>query len=157
MKTLLAFVLLSLASLAQANTIYPLQKPADLPAGNQPAGRYCVGHFFNVGDTVSGTCQSLTAFGSRLPTYTATVYAAVWDASGNELADAFCGTAHINRTGPPTWAYQPGYDAASCYLPTPTTYEPVLIGNLWYGYITTSPDGVYELLTLGHDGVINQF
>ena len=157
MKTLLATILALGASLAQANTIYPLQTPTDLPQGNQPAGRYCVGHVFNAGDTVSGTCQSLVAFGSRLPTYRATVYAAVWNSTGVKLADVFCGTAVINRTGPPTWTYEPGHDASNCYLPTPTSYEPVLIDNVWYGYITTSPDGAYELLTLGHNGVVNQF
>lgn len=157
MKTLFAILILS-ASLAQANTIYPLQKPADLPAGNQPSGRYCVGHFF-VGDLVTGTCQSLTAVGSRLPNYTAKVYAAVWDLQGNLKADVFCGTASGSPWSrlPATWTYQPGYDAESCYLPTPPVYEPVLIGYDWYGYITTSPDGAYELLTSGHDGVVNQF
>ena len=157
MKTLLATILALGASLAQANTIYPLQIPTNIPAGNQPSGRFCVGHAF-AGDLVTGTCQSLVAVGSRLPSYTATVYAAVWDLAGNVKGDTFCGTAvQPSRSYPAKWTYQPGYDAESCYLPTPATYEPVLIGYAWYGYITTSPDGAYELLTLGHNGVVNQF
>lgn len=163
MKTLLATILALGASLAQANTIYPLQTPTDLPQGNQPAGRYCVGTSFSTGDTVSGTCQSLVvgSCGRCAPPYTATVYAATWDPEGNLKSDSFCGTARITRSYPPVWTYQPGYTSGTCYLP-PSGFEQILVydpsvgGEHWFGYVTSSPDGAYELLTERY-GVVNQF
>lgn len=165
MKTLFACCALLLSTVVNANSIYSLQVPLDLPKGNQPAGRYCVGHSFNASDTVTGTCQSLVvgSCGRCAPPYTATVYAANWDSFGNLTSDTFCGTATVTRSGPPVWTYQPGYNSSNCFLPTPPVYQPILLYDPrcncehWFGYITTSSNGAYELLTDGHAGVINQF
>lgn len=164
MKSFIALLLLTGAT-AQANVIYPLVVPADVPKGNQPSGRTCVATSFNANDTSNGTCRSVTASvcsgRACQPTYTSTVFAVMWDTQGNPLSSVFCGTFVSHQTLVHQWTYQPGFTSATCYLPAAGStqilvYDPTLGFEHWYGYIATSADGEYELLTYGPVGYINQ-
>lgn len=57
----------------------------------------------------------------------------------------------------PVWTYLPGFSASNCYLPNDSGLTYVLVGNQWYGYVTTSTDGAYELLVNGILGEILGF
>lgn len=149
-----------------ANTIIPLQFPADMPLGNQPSDRNCVANTFIAGDSVTGTCRSTVAGTCAgrgcVPPYTNTVYIATWDKDGNVLSDTFCGKNVVHRPYPAVWTYQPGFNATTCYepkqgSPTISVYDQFVGYDVWFEYVTTSPDGAYELLTQGLMGFLNQF
>jgi hypothetical protein len=158
MKTwsLLACVLISGIAIdtSYATTLTPLTMPTVVLRN---ALGTCIGTSFNSGDSINGTCQSVTWTGGRSPTYTYTVYATEWDRSSNLLANAPCGTFVSHVPALHTWTYQPGYSAANCYLPNWSGLTYILVGNQWYGYVTTSADGAFELLVNGIHGEVLAF
>ena len=166
MKSLVACLCVLISGTSFANTITPLSVPLDVPKGNQPSGRVCVATTFNADDSSNGTCTSVTAGACSgracQPTYTSKVYVAKWDTEGNVISDGFCGTLVSHVPALHVWTYAPGFDASTCYLPAEgspqiSVYDPRFGFNLWFGYVTTSTDGTYELLTYGLSGFINQF
>jgi hypothetical protein len=132
------FLILSLALFAgavSAGTVTPLAQPAQVPVSGQNT---CVGDTFIVADQVTGMCQNNTHLAKP---YTLDIYAVQWDLEGNVLSAVKCGTA-VNYAGAYHWTYQPGFNAASCYIPR-------------YAYpLPTSPDGLYELAVNGWHGEI---
>lgn len=163
---LAALAALCMVGVASANTVTPLQYPSDMPKGNQPSGAVCMAVAFNADDSSYGTCTSVSAGACSgracQPTYTSIVFAAVWDKEGNLIGDGYCGTAVTHRPIPPKWSYAAGFDASTCYFPKQGTpqvlvYDPKYGFEHWFGYVATSADGAYELLTYGTQGYINQF
>jgi hypothetical protein len=165
MKLILFFSLL-FASVAQAATLTPLAVPSAVPSA-YPARVACIATSFNVNDSVNGTCQSQTASGSSgrggHPTYTNLVYTASWGVNGNALtAGTYCGTFVVNVSSLHVWTYAAGFNAITCYLPTPgstqiSLYDPSLGFDVWFFYTTTSSNGAYALISEGVYGYIYGF
>jgi len=145
---------LAIAGVAAAGTLVPLQLPADLLANGQ---RSCVGVSVGAGDVISGFCQSVANRPQYRSSYIYTFSADTWDSDGNLISETYCGqelTAGIYKT----YTYQPGFDASSCVAPwTFFGKNDMLIGDYWYGYVTTASDGSFELVMNGHYGTIYKF
>ena len=150
---------LLLASAAQAENLTMLQRPANY-LGNGTA--HCAGLGFDSSDNISGYCSSYTdVCESRVCKYTYSVLAARWDEHGVLLASVPCGTAVKAGAQPTAWTYSAGYAADNCQIPP--TSEPTNVlrvgpnGYQWYGYVTTSVDGAFELLLSGQQGSVGAF
>jgi len=133
-------------SAANAQTLLPLQHPADIPLARST----CDVGSFNADDTAYGTCNlthpnicSGHAVGCGATVY---VYATVWDLTGKVVQDVLCGTAHTYAARPATWVYEPGFDASTCYFPPYPQGATVLIGNYWYHVGPVATDGSREYL-----------
>jgi hypothetical protein len=167
MKTILAsLIFLASAVSAQAVTLTPLAVPSAVPDA-YPARVACIATSFNADDSVNGTCQSQTASASSgrggHPTYTNLVYTATWGVNGNALTPGtYCGTFVVNVPSVHIWTYAAGFNATTCYVPTPGStqillYDPSYGFDVWFFYITTSANGAYALIAEGVYGYIYGF
>lgn len=153
MKTML-FAILALATMrAHAVTLTALATPASVPHG-YPYTTECIAKAFTAGDASSGMCDASLGNAGRYAPRTNYVYSVTWDVNGNALTSTYCGTFKS-----PAWTYAAGFNASTCYLPNPgqdqvALYDPVLGFNTWFFYLSTSPDGAYELIAQGLYGYV---
>ena len=147
MKTLLIALAL-FAGAAHAETLIPLQKPADVHSAR---GVVCDGAGFNVDDTLSGSCYTVAASACSgrgcVPLMTYSVYATLWALDGGVVADVFCGTHRYHYPAVDSWVYAPGFTPATCYMPPAAAGAAKAIGIYWYYTVATSADGTREAVT----------
>jgi hypothetical protein len=146
-----------------AETLTTLEKPQAL---NGYSTGHCAGLSFGAGDAISGNCLYYTVSGGggrgSNHTYTYQVFATTWDNTAALTASAQCGTAVKPGVLAMKWTYLPGYSAANCALPPTSEMTYVLrYGSngyqQWYGYISASVDGAFELLLNGFTGTLGAF
>ena len=161
MKLLLLGLLVS--GLAQASTLIPLQQPLDIPQTYVPT-RACVGTSFGASDSVSGHCTTYISSPCSgrgcVPGRTISVWNTGWNIGGTVTSDTYCGKYFHHYPVADVWTYAPGFDATTCNIPQlGSTHVDIFINGLgyWMLYITTSPDGAYELLQYGSAAYVNQF
>lgn len=149
---------LSLSLISSAALASGLE-PLALPTGLLPnGGRSCIADTVLGDDTVHGFCQSESPLPHYVNRYIFTLFDTHWDKTGIVLSSTECSLNYSPQTQIPS-SYQPGYSAANCYAPSRyfQGLTQILIGNQWYGYITTASDGSEELLTKGLYGEIYIF
>jgi hypothetical protein len=141
MKTLVACLLLFGSSVALADTLTVLSRPAPPPNSISVALSHCASIGFATDGTIFGACKYTTGSCGRYCTGPTATYITTWDAAGyNPVRGALCATTNGGLAGHVTTTYVAPHDASDCSV-TYGTHTTVVIDGYPFYYVTTATDG----------------